>query len=81
MIESFNGRLRQECSNGHRLTDLEDARTTIEAWRQEYNGARPHSALGGPGPLEFQPAQGRIWSTDRAESLTGSVDQRQGKGQ
>ena len=71
MIESFNGRLRQECLNAHWFTSLEDARTTIEAWRQEYNGTRPHSALGGLSPMEFQQAQGRTQSTDRARFLPG----------
>jgi putative transposase len=42
-IESFNGRFRQECLNANWFAGLEDARTTIEAWRQEYNARRPHT--------------------------------------
>ena len=49
----------------------EDARTTIEEWRQECNGSRSHSALGGLSPIEFRQAQGRAQSTDRVKSLTG----------
>jgi putative transposase len=52
-IESFNGRLRQECLNQHWFLDLEDARRTIEAWRISYNTNRPHSGLGGQTPAEF----------------------------
>jgi putative transposase len=43
MVESFNGRLRQECLNEHWFMSLHDARTKIEAWRRFYNEARPHS--------------------------------------
>ena len=64
IIESLNGRLRQECLNAHWFTSLDNARTTIEAWRQEYNGHRPHSALGGLSPMEFQQAQSGTGSTD-----------------
>lgn len=52
-IESFNGRLRQECLEQHWFIDLEDARRTIEAWRVSYNTNRPHSGLGGQTPAEF----------------------------
>ncbi len=52
-IESFNGRLRDECLNQSWFVNLTDAQRTIEAWRLEYNGARPHSALAGLTPTEF----------------------------
>lgn len=45
-IESFNGRLRDECLNAHWFWSLPDARQKIEAWRRDYNEARPHSSLG-----------------------------------
>ncbi len=45
MVESFNGRLRQECLNEHWFMSLEDARDKIEGWRRHYNESRPHSAL------------------------------------
>lgn len=44
-VESFNGRLRQECLNATWFMSIDDARGKIEAWRQYYNGSRPHSAL------------------------------------
>src|SRR5262249_53304287 len=52
-IESFNGRLRDECLNVHQFVSLEDAREKIEAWRLDYNQQRPHSALGHLTPSEF----------------------------
>src|SRR5918994_2386134 len=39
-IESFNGRLRDECLNEHWFTSLAHARTVIEGWRREYNEER-----------------------------------------
>jgi len=52
-VESFNGRLREECLNAHWFLSLDDARAKIEAWRQFYNESRPHSALGDRTPREF----------------------------
>lgn len=52
-IESFNSTFRRECLNPHRFLDLEDARDKIERWRMEYNGFRPHGAIGDLTPLEF----------------------------
>ncbi len=46
-VESFNGRLRDECLNTHWFLSLEDVRTKIEAWRRDYNESRPHTSLGG----------------------------------
>lgn len=45
VMESFNGRFRDECLNSHWFTSLEDARRTIEDWRLDYNRERPHSSL------------------------------------
>ena len=53
MVESFNGRLRQECLNEHWFMSLKDAQDKIEAWRRHYNEARPHSALDWQTPSEF----------------------------
>jgi putative transposase len=52
-IESFNGRLRDECLNVHQFTSIEDAKTKIEAWRVDYNQRRPHSSLGHLTPNEY----------------------------
>ena len=52
-IESFNGRLRQECLNQNWFLSLAEARETIENWRQDYNEYRPHSSLDQQTPSEF----------------------------
>jgi putative transposase len=68
-IESFNGRLRDECLNEHWFLGLGDARRTVGAWRQDYNGARPHSALAYRTPEEF--AAGHAQSCQRREQPAG----------
>jgi len=45
-VESFNGKLRDELLNGEIFETLHEAKVLIENWRREYNGFRPHSALG-----------------------------------
>ncbi len=52
-IESFNGKLRDECLATSWFTSLADARSTIEAWRVDYNNTRPHSGLRGLAPTQF----------------------------
>ena len=52
-IESFNGRLRDECLNENWFLTLEHARMIIEQWRVDYNTARPHSSLENLTPEEF----------------------------
>ena len=52
-IESFNGKLRDECLNANQFLSIEDARSKIEAWRTDYNHHRPHSALGNRSPAEY----------------------------
>jgi putative transposase len=66
-IESFNGRLRDECLNQHWFANLAEARQTLAAWREEYNTTRPHSSLGDVPPEMFGPMacgvalKGRSW--------------------
>ena len=52
-VESFHGRLRDECLNVSWFWNLFDARSKIGVWRIEYNRERPHSALGYLTPEEF----------------------------
>nr|WP_097462131.1 IS3 family transposase [Mangrovitalea sediminis] len=52
-VESFNGRLRQECLNENWFLSLADARQKIEAWRTFYNQVRPHSALDWSTPADY----------------------------
>ena len=66
-IESFNGRLRDECLNVHQFLSIEDAQAKIEAWRVDYNQRRPHSSLGHLTPNEY--AQQRQTPTAEAAFL------------
>jgi putative transposase len=52
-IESFNGKLRDECLNETLFSSLAEARDMLEAWKEDYNNQRPHSALGNMTPREF----------------------------
>lgn len=52
-IESFNGRLRDECLNVNEFATLEEARTVLRSWRHDYNHHRPHGSLGHLTPSEF----------------------------
>ena len=51
-VESFNGRLRDECLNETLFTSLAHARVTLAAWQRDYNHVRPHSGLAGATPAE-----------------------------
>lgn len=53
LVKSFNGRLRDKCLGTHWFLSLDEARSKIEVWRQDYNASRPHSARGHPTPPEF----------------------------
>jgi putative transposase len=52
-IESFNGKLRDECLNENWFITLKDAREAAESWRIDYNEFRPHSSLGDLSPLQY----------------------------
>ncbi len=49
-IESFNGSFRDEFLNLNSFLSLEDAKKKIEAFKEDYNGFRPHSSLRGLTP-------------------------------
>lgn len=51
-IESFNGRLRDECLNENWFVSLNHAWVVIRAWVREYNEERPKKTLGGLTPAE-----------------------------
>jgi putative transposase len=53
LIESFNGRLRDECLNVYAFESIAHAQTVINAWRDDYNHHRPHGALGHLTPSEY----------------------------
>ena len=64
--ESFNGKFRDECLNQSWFVSLADAQQTIEAWRVDYNVARPHSGLANRTPAEFT----MTFSENRSPHLT-----------
>jgi putative transposase len=53
-IESFNGKLRDECLNANWFDTLEQARQIIYEWWHDYNERRPHSSLGDLTPSEYE---------------------------
>ena len=53
LIESFNGKLRDECLNVNLFVSIADVAFKLEAWRKDYNEARPHSSIGNLTPSEF----------------------------
>ena len=70
-VESFNGKLWDECLNEEIFASVAEARAVIERWRQDYNTVRPHSAHGGrtPQAVRLDHAAGRL------RTLTGSAAQ------
>ena len=53
LVESSNGRLRDQCLNTNWFLSLDDAKRKIEGWREHYNESRPHTSLGYVPPREF----------------------------
>lgn len=75
-VESFNGKFRDECLNTHWFTSLRPARNIIEYWRRDYNGVRPHSALGYATPSEFA----RLGSASFAVQIVNNTGAKPGQG-
>ncbi len=69
-IESFKGRLRQECLNQNRLISLADAGQMVEAWREDDNELRPHSSLDQRTPGEYVRGGQQIRAAQEVEILT-----------
>ena len=71
-VESFNGKMRDECLNSHWFTGVTDAQRAVELWRLDYNEVRPHSSLGGLPPAEFARRAGlQLAEPASAPSQTG----------
>jgi hypothetical protein len=67
-VESFNGRMRDECLNEHVFTTLAEARRIVEAWRIDYNTVRPSGAVASGGVRRYaqtRRATGRNAALDR----------------
>jgi putative transposase len=52
-VESFHDKFRDECLSTNWFLGLADARRAIDAWQEDYNTVRPHTALGGRTPQEY----------------------------
>jgi len=61
-VESFNGKMRDECLNEHWFVSLDEARQVIEEWRQDYNEFRPHSSLDDLTPEQFRDRTTVLWA-------------------
>src|SRR3974377_2317300 len=57
-VESFHGRLRDECLNATWFRTLNHVRQVLEQWRHENNCERPHRCLEYRSPREFSIAMG-----------------------
>jgi putative transposase len=67
-VESFNGRLRDECLNERLFTSYRHTRNSIEEWRIDYNVNRPHTSLDGLTPSEFATRSRSDHNVNRANS-------------
>jgi putative transposase len=76
-IESFNGKMRDECLNEHWFRTLNEARQTIEAWRRDYNEVRPHSSLSNRTPQEFTARAATLRSPTAPFELPRREEQKQ----
>ena len=70
-VESFNGKMRDECLNEHIFRTVREARERIRKWVDEYNRERPHSSLDGLPPEMFA----RNYIKQQVEKLSLSVVQ------
>ena len=52
-VESFNGRMRDELLNETLFRNLDHARSIIGNWVEDFNTARPHSALDYRTPVAY----------------------------
>ena len=74
-IESFHGRVRDECLNVHQFASLAEAQTLIETWRLDYNQRRPHSSLGHLTPNEFVAQRQVIGAAEEAVCSSSELSQ------
>ena len=75
IVESFNGKVRDECLNQHYFVDLGHVRRIIEEWSAYYNTRRPHTSLGFQTPEEYRKSfEGKNSETTMNGILTQSSD-------
>ena len=71
-IESFNGKLRDECLDANCFANLAEARITVASWSEHYHHQRPHSSLGYLTPADFARQQMSASSARSAWPAHGS---------
>jgi putative transposase len=69
-VESFHGRMREECLRVSWFQNLFDARRRIAAWRTEYNEDRPHRSLGYQTPKEFATQAARFYNAELGQEAS-----------
>jgi hypothetical protein len=75
-VESFHGRLRDECLNVSWFWNLFDARRKISAWQRDYSFQRPHSSLSYRTPNEFA----RLWRLASPSCISDTAESRPPQG-
>ena len=70
-VESYNGKMREECLNENIFRSLSEARELVYQWVEDYNCERPHSSLGGLPPELFA----KNYITKQLEKLSLNVVQ------
>ena len=68
LVESFNGRMRDELLTEHLFDTLRHARNPVAAWRDDFNHNRPHSSLEGLTPWEYVNRSKKNQNLNRADS-------------
>lgn len=71
LMESCNGRMRDECLNVHWWRTVREASLQINAYREDYNTVRPHSSLDGKTPREFLEGWIRRSTQQKLATATG----------
>ena len=77
LIESFNGRLRDEFLNTHEFVTMQDVRERLMTWKDDYNNRRPHGSLGHL-TRASSPKRGQV-NCRRAARLQLRTDRKRGR--
>jgi putative transposase len=75
LVESLNGKFRNECLNQRWFRSIEEADSKIKQWRMHYNNERPHSSLNYMAPVAFanQAAKNELSHPRSGNNLGGKV--------
>lgn len=73
-IESFNGKLREECLSVNYFSNMQEAKDIVERWRRDYNEVRPHSSLKAMTPSEYA-KQALVQEVNNVECISNNNTQ------